>query len=98
MSITVMNKSTLKTKMRRAGFKCSPHHWIQSDPDGKETHGLSRSAWRKDWKYCTAFGRSFRVRLHAGVVDVGEVYETFDRWANSTERTLTIAEFAKEYL
>ena len=55
-------------------------------------------AWRKHWKYCKAFGRFFRVRLHRGVVDVGEACETFDRWANSTERTLSIDEFAKEFL
>jgi len=93
-----MNQSTLKTKMRRAGFRCSPCHWTQYDFDDKVTHGLSRMAWRKNWKYCKAFGRPFRVRWRAGVVDVGEVYETFDRWANSTERTLTVDEFAKEYL
>lgn len=55
-------------------------------------------AWRASWDYCHAFGRPFRVRLKAGVVDVGEVYATFDRWANSIERTITIEEFAKEYL
>ena len=77
-----MTKSKLKTKMRRAGFRA----------------GYGYGGWRKNWEYCHAFGRPFRVRFKAGVVDIGEVYETFDRWANSTERTLTIEEFAKEYL
>ena len=80
-----MNKSTLKTKMRRAGFKLYPIL-------------RKRFAWRKCWKYCAKGGRRFRVRWAAGVVDVGEVHETFDRWANSTERVLTIEEFMKEYL
>lgn len=95
-----MNKSTLKTKMRRAGFACSPHHWVQttSDEPNKEVQGITRSAWRKHWKYCHAHGRNYKVRWHAGVVDISEVYATFDRWANSTERTLSIEDFAKEYL
>lgn len=93
-----MNKSTLKTKMRRKGFRCGPHKWTQWNPDGTTQTGLTRFSWRKGWLYCKGFGRYFRVRLKAGVVDIGEVYETFDRWANSTERSLTIDEFAKEYL
>lgn len=96
-----INKSTLKTKMRRAGFRASPLRWTQWNfDDGVETtsHGLSRMAWRKQWMYCKAFGRYFRVRWNAGEVDIGETYDSFDRWANSTERTLSIEEFVQEYL
>jgi hypothetical protein len=93
-----MNKSTLKTKMRRAGFRNSPSQWTQWNFDGTVTVGLHRQAWRNNWMYCKGFGRHFRVRWHAGVVDVGEVYETFDRWANSTERTLSVDDFVKEFL
>lgn len=93
-----MNKSTLKTKMRRAGFRAGPSHWTQWGPEGEESMGLHRRAWRNNWMYCKAHGRNYRVRWHAGVVDIGEVYETFDRWANSTERTLSIDEFVKEFL
>ena len=93
-----MNKSTLKTKMRRAGFRNSPSKWTQWNFDGTVTVGLHRQAWRNNCMYCKGFGRHFRVRWHARVVDIGEVYETFDRWANSTERTLSIDEFVKEFL
>lgn len=77
-----VNKSTLKTKMRRAGFKCEPH----------------TQAWRKGWTYCKARGRHFRVRWKDGTVDIGETYDSFDRWANSTERQLSIEEFVEEFL
>lgn len=93
-----MNKSTLKTKMRRAGFRTGPAHWTQWGPDGTVSMGLRRMAWRQNWKYCIAHGRNYRVRWHAGVVDIGEKMDTFDRWANSTERTLTIDEFVQEFL
>lgn len=97
MSRTI-SKSTLKTKMRRAGFRCGPHHGKVWWPDGTESKTIRRSAWRQGWMYCQAHGRHYRVRWHAGVVDIGEVYETFDRWANSCERTLSIEEFVQEFL
>jgi len=84
--------------MRRAGFRNSPSQWTQWNFDGTVTVGLDRQAWRNNWMYCKAHGRNYRVRWHAGVVDISEVYENFDRWANSTERTLSIDEFVKEFL
>ena len=94
-----ISKSTLKTKMRQAGFRCSPNHgMIWRWPDDKEIKTIHRSAWRQGWKYCKAHGRHYRVRWHAGVVDIGETYDSFDRWANSCERTLSIEEFVQEFL
>lgn len=77
-----INKSTLKTKMRRAGFRTE----------------VRKESWRKYWMYCRAHGRRYRVRWGHGVVDIGETYDSFDRWANSTERTLSIEEFVQEFL
>ena len=77
-----ISKSTLKTMMRRAGFRTE----------------VRKEAWRKYWMYCRAHGRRYRVRWHAGTVDIGETYDSFDRWANSTERTLLIEEFVQEFL
>lgn len=45
--------------------------------------------------YVERSGRKFRIR--DGVVDIGEKFETFDRWANSTERTISLEEFMKEF-
>jgi hypothetical protein len=78
-----MNKSTLKTKMRRAGFRISRRY--------------QRIAWRKHWQYCIGKNKNIRVRWSDGVVDIGESSQTFDRWANSTERTLSIADFVAEF-
>lgn len=97
-----MNKSALKTKMRNSGFRCSPTGWYSvswDDDDNKITrYKIHRCAWRKHWEYCKAHGRNFRVRWNDGFVDVSEPYQAFDRWANSIEKTLTIEQFAKEFL
>ncbi len=77
-----ISKSTLKFKMRQAGFRCE----------------VRNQAWRKHWMYCRAHGRLYRVRWGDGVVDIGESFDSFDRWANSTERTLAIEEFVQEFL
>jgi hypothetical protein len=77
-----INKSTLKSKMRRAGFRCE----------------VRKEAWRKHWTYCRAHGRFYRVRWKDGAVDISESIDSFDRWANSTERTLAIEDFVQEFL
>ncbi len=40
-------------------------------------------------------GRRFRIR--GDVVDIGELVDTFDRWANSIERTIPLTDFLKEF-
>jgi hypothetical protein len=92
-----MNKSTLKTKMRRAGFRNSPNRWTQWNHDGTVITGLWRQAWRNNWMYCKGFGRHFRVRWKDGVVDIGEEYATFDRWANSLVDCQKIEDFVEAW-
>jgi hypothetical protein len=41
--------------------------------------------------------RKFRIRESTNEVDIGELKETFDRWANSRERTISIEEFKLEF-
>lgn len=77
-----ISKSKLKSKMRQAGFRCE----------------VRKLAWRKHWMYCRAHGRRYRVRWNDGAIDIGESFDSFDRWANSTERTLTVQEFVQEFL
>lgn len=79
----MLTKNELKDKMYNAGFDCN------YSPEHN---------WHENWEYCKKDGRPFRVRYEYDAVDIGEVYGIFDRWANSTERTLTISEFVKEYL
>ena len=47
--------------------------------------------------YVERSGRKFRIRPFDGVVDIGETFDTFDRWANSTERTISLDEFKQEF-
>ena len=53
---------------------------------------------RQPMRSCNGYvekgGRKFRFRERDGLVDIGEPKETFDRWANSTEKTVTLEEFA----
>ena len=88
-----MNRSSMKTWLKRNGFRPS-------------ARGLARL---KFWKYFKGRGRLFRLRFksyewpaqvwrpHPPIVDVGEKYETFDRWANSCERTISWDEFMTEF-
>ena len=77
-------KSRLKTWLKRNGF-LSERRWGPRTPM-RETIG-----------YVARSGRNFRIRQTAGEVDIGEVYATFDRWANSRERVVTIDEFKREF-
>lgn len=76
--------SGLKTWLRRNGF-------------------VGEGGWKRrtPLRHCAGYverdGRKFRIREHDGAVDIGEPLETFDRWANSTERTITILEFKEEF-
>ena len=56
-----------------------------------------RGNFRGEWHYLKRSGRPFRVHWKAQTVDIGEVYETFDRWANSRERTVSIEQFVSEF-
>lgn len=55
------------------------------------------TAMRESNGYTERSGRKFRVREASSLVDIGEIHETFDRWANSTERTISIADFKNEF-
>lgn len=69
--------------------------WLKRN--GFVGEGNPRQAMRESNGYIERSGRKFRVREASGLVDIGELYETFDRWANSTERTISIADFKKEF-
>lgn len=73
--------SDLKTWLRRNGFV---------------NEGI-RTPMRECYGYVKRSGRNFRVRQSVNEVDIGEMYEMFDRWANSTERTISIEEFKTEF-
>lgn len=45
-----------------------------------------------------AKGKMWRFRFDAGVVDISCSIDLFDRWANSTEKTITIQEFKDTFL
>jgi hypothetical protein len=45
--------------------------------------------------YVVRSNRRFRIR--GNEVDIGETHATFDRWANSTERTVSLEEFKNEF-
>lgn len=70
--------SKLKTWLKRNGFI------------GEGSKG-SRQPMRECNGYVVRKGRHYRIR--GDVVDIGERTETFDRWANSTERTIPLVEF-----
>jgi len=74
--------SKLKTWLRRNNF-----------------YGEGRKGTRNPMRRCNGYvvrsGRRFRIR--GDLVDVGEVHDTFDRWTNSTERTIHVSEFIKEF-
>lgn len=85
--------SSLKTFLKRNGFR-----------------GLQSNRYRRKLnRYFKGQGRFFRLRAEANlygpsgfatgqlVVDVSEPYETFDRFANSTERTILLERFLTEF-
>lgn len=74
--------SKMKTWLKRNGFV---------------GEGRPRQPMRETNGYLERSGRKFRVRELSNEVDIGEVFETFDRWANSCERTISIREFKQEF-
>ena len=76
--------SGLKTWLRRNGFTG------EGFPKRKDPIRASKGYVERD-------NRKFRIHESDGVVNIGEPIETFDRWANSTERTITIADFKQEF-
>lgn len=58
-------------------------HWC--DKIGLQSHGRKS---RKEYDYCYLKGRGryWRVNMY-GEFEASESYETFDRWANSIEKT-----------
>lgn len=83
--------SKLKTWLKRNGFK-------------GEGYPGDRMPMRECRGYVVRSGRRFRIRhedvrdvsTHI-VVDIGETHDTFDRWANSTERTVWLSQFMNEF-
>ena len=76
--------SKLKTWLKRNGFK------------GEGVAG-DRVPMRECVGYVERNGRKYRIRERDGFVDIGEPLGTFDRWANSTEKTIPLTTFLKEY-
>ncbi len=74
--------SRIKTALRRAGFK-------------SEGSPGRRKSMRECDGHIIGNGRRYRIRIQAGIVDIGEPNETFDRWANSTERSVPLEEFMR---
>ena len=74
-----MNDSSIKTWFSRRGFK----------PAG---YGSNSRNWFSKNRACRWKGRLFRIRKVDGQwqVDVSEPIAQFDRWANSTERTVAL--------
>lgn len=67
--------------------------WLKRN--GFKGEGKPRQPIRETKGYVERSGRKFRIR--ADVVDISEPIPDFDRWANSTERTVTLEEFKKEF-
>lgn len=65
--------------------------WLRRN--GFKGEGRPRKPMRECNGYVERSGRKFRVR--SDIVDIGD--DDFDRWANSTERTITIDEFMLEF-
>lgn len=74
--------SEMKTWLKRNGFV---------------GEGNPRQPMRETNGYIERSGRKFRVRELYDEVDIGEIHETFDRWSNSCERTISVVEFKKEF-
>lgn len=76
--------SKLKNWLRRNGFV-----------------GEGMKGRKKPMRQCNGYvernGRKYRFREKSGVVDIGEKFETFDRWANSIEDTIPIEQFISEF-
>lgn len=79
-----MSDSSVKTWFARHGFK----------PAGFRSN--SRNWFSHSRRVCRRAGRFFRIRKTDGqwVVDISDL--EFDRWANSTEKTVTLHEFMHE--
>lgn len=67
------------------------HHWAQKA--GLRSEGRKFRKWRLNWK---GHGRRWRVNVH-GQFQASERYETFDRWANSTEETWGMPQYWHEF-
>ena len=67
--------------------------WLKRN--GFKCEGHPRKPMRECNGYLERSGRKFRIRDN--LVDIGEKFETFDRWANSIERTATLDDFMKEF-
>lgn len=50
------------------------------------------------WGFLRYKNHYYRFRFNSGVVDISCIEEEFDRWANSTERTISLDEFYVEFL
>jgi len=70
--------------------------WLKCNGFKSEGYAGKRQPMRETNGYLQRSGRHFRVR--GDVVDIGEPYDTFDRWANSTERTIPLEQFKSEYV
>lgn len=75
-----MNDSFIKSWFKRNYFK--PIGWRSNSRNWfTNSHG----------RCCTKFGRIFRIRREDNwVVDISEPIHQFDRWANSTEHTVSL--------
>ena len=80
----IMN-SKLKTALKRNKFK------------GEGVRG-KRKPMRESNGYLVRGNKRFRIRPIAGLVDICDDAQDFDRWANSTSRTISLDEFCKEFL
>ena len=67
--------------------------WLKRN--GFVCEGTPRTSMRECNGYLERSGRKFRIR--GDVVDIGELLLTFDRWANSTEQTISLNEFKREF-
>lgn len=67
--------------------------WLRRN--GFRGEGAPSTPMRACSGYVVRSGRRFRIR--GDEVDIGEVHATFDRWANSTERTIPLEDFKKEF-
>lgn len=77
-----MNDSTIKSWFARRGFK--PAGW-----------GSNSRNWFSKNRACQKWGRLFRILRRDGewTVDVSEPVSQFDRWANSTQLTVSLDSF-----
>jgi hypothetical protein len=86
-----VNRSWIKTWCRRNGCKTSGWRRFRG-------YGVRKGCpFRIRWKERDPIAASGWVHLAHPVVDIGEPVTDFDRWANSTVRTIALRDFMREF-